>query len=155
MQTVLIAVDDTKGSLRTVEKMAELFGANFRPANLVMMYVEKIEGQSLLDDLILSESEMQTLKESLEGTPYQEKMDEKAKKVIDYFSYALAKKGLSPDKTLIREGHPAEEILKAAKEEEAELIVVGSRSKRLRNLFMGSVSREVTNNAEVSVLVVK
>ena len=154
MQTVLLAVDETKGSLQTVEKMVELF-CNFHPTNLVMVYVEKIEGKSLLDDLILSESEMQTLKESLKGSQYQEKMDEKAEKIVRYFSDVLSKKGLPPNKILIREGHPAEEILKAAKEEEAELIVIGSRSKRTHNLFMGSVSREVANNAEVSVLVVK
>ena len=154
MQTVLLAVDETKGSLQTVEKMVELF-SNCRPTNLVMVYVEKIEGKSLLDDLILSESEMQTLKESLAGSEYQKKMDEKAGKVVQYFSDALSNKGLPPNKVLIREGHPAEEILKAAKDEDAELIVVGSRSKRTRNLFMGSVSREVANNAEISVLVVK
>jgi nucleotide-binding universal stress UspA family protein len=35
------------------------------------------------------------------------------------------------------------------------MIIVGSRGKRVSHLFMGSVSREVINMAEVPVLVVK
>jgi len=37
----------------------------------------------------------------------------------------------------------------------AKMIVVGSRSKRLHNLWMGSINREVANDAEVAVLITK
>ena len=58
-------------------------------------------------------------------------------------------------KTVIRKGHPAEEILATAKEEGVDMIIIGSRGKRTTHLFMGSVSREVANNAEIPVLLVK
>ena len=58
-------------------------------------------------------------------------------------------------KTIIKEGHPADEILKTAKEEDAEMIVIGSRGKRMHTLLMGSVSREVANTAEIPVLLIK
>jgi len=37
----------------------------------------------------------------------------------------------------------------------AKMVVVGSRGKRLHNLWMGSISREVANDAEVAVLITK
>ncbi|MEW6409504.1 MAG: universal stress protein [Nitrospirota bacterium] len=46
-------------------------------------------------------------------------------------------------------------MVKTAKEEGVDMIIVGSRGKRVSHLFMGSVSREVANNAEVPVLLVK
>jgi len=91
----------------------------------------------------------------LKGTEHQEKLDRKAKKVLDYFKKALEEKGVTGVKPVIKEGHPAEEILKIAQEECAEMIVLGSRGKRLHNLFMGSVSREVANRADVSVLITR
>ncbi|MGW8161779.1 MAG: universal stress protein, partial [Desulfobulbales bacterium] len=53
------------------------------------------------------------------------------------------------------QGHPAEEILKVAQEKDVEMIIMGSRGKRLQNLWMGSISREVVNNAPMSVLIAK
>jgi nucleotide-binding universal stress UspA family protein len=108
-----------------------------------------------MDGLLLSSSETETLKESLQGTEYQAKVDQKAETVLNYFKDLLRKQGFSGIKSLVRQGHPAEEILKASQEEEAEMIVVGSRGKRLHNLWMGSISREVANNAEMAVLIAK
>jgi len=58
-------------------------------------------------------------------------------------------------RTVLRTGHPAEEILKASKEENVDMIFIGSRGHRVGRLLMGSVSREVANNAEMPVLLVK
>jgi nucleotide-binding universal stress UspA family protein len=154
MKKVLLAVDDTKGSIRAAEVLVSLF-PSMGPETVVLLYVEKMEGRSLMDEMLLSESEMKTLKESLQGTAYQEMLDKKAERIIDYFKRQLEEQGMSGIKTIIKEGHPADEILSTAKEEDVELIIVGSRRKRLHNLFMGSVSREVSNRAEIPVLVAK
>jgi len=154
MKKILVAVDNTKGSVKTVEGLLSLMETH-DPSHIILLYVQKIEGRSLMDDLLLSDSEMKTLKESLEGTEFKEYLDNKAQKIIDYFTAMMTQKGMPPAKSLIREGHPAEEILMAAKEEEVDLIAIGSRSIRLHNLFMGSVSREVANNSPVSVLLIK
>jgi nucleotide-binding universal stress UspA family protein len=154
METILVAVDDTKSSRRTVEFMAKLFPCT-RPETVLLLYVEKMMGGSLMDDMLMSDSEIETLKESLKGTEHQEKLDRKANKILDYFKKALEEQGVTGVKPVIKEGHPAEEILKIAQEECAEMIVLGSRGKRLHNLFMGSVSREVANRADVSVLITR
>ena len=53
-------------------------------------------------------------------------------------------------------GDPADEILKAAKQFEAELIVIGARSRgTVERLVLGSVSTKVMHESDCDVLVVK
>jgi nucleotide-binding universal stress UspA family protein len=154
VKNILLAVDDTKSSVRTCEILIDIMGS-CPPDNLIILYVEKIEGGSIMDDLLLSDSEMSTLKESLQGTEYQELLDQKAEKILTYFADLLAAKGFSSVIKCVREGHPAEEIMAVAREEKVDMIAMGSRGQRLHNLFMGSVSREVANKAEIPVLLLR
>jgi len=158
MNKILLAVDDTKGSLAVVEILNSLLGncaGGGIPDNIILLYVEKLEGRSVMDGLLLSTSEMETLKESLQGTEHQEKLDRQAEKVVHYFKDLLEKRGFTDVEPQIRQGHPAEEILKAAEENEVEMIIMGSRGKRLHNLWMGSISREVANSASMAVLIAR
>jgi len=154
VKKILVAVDETKGSLQAIETMASLFQCS-RPETVVLLYVEKPEGRSVMDDLILSDSEMSTLRESLQGTAYQEALDRKAQKVVAFFSEELRKRGIAGIQPLVREGHPADEILNAAEEQGAQMIILGARRPGRQNLFIGSVSREVVNRAEIPVLIAK
>jgi nucleotide-binding universal stress UspA family protein len=153
MKRILIAVDDTKGT-RDAFQMCTHVCSCIRPEAVLLVYVEKLEGRSLMDDQLLSISEMKTLKEVLEGTEYQEALDKRAQTILSFYKKALEDRGLTGIKTILRKGHPAEEILATAREEEADMIVIGSRGRRTTRLFMGSVSREVANGAEVPVLLV-
>ncbi len=68
----------------------------------------------------------------------------------------LVERGWNMDEPRVREGHPAAEILRAAGEIEAELIVVGSRGLRGgKGFLLGSVAQKVVRYATTSVLVVK
>ena len=154
MKKILVAVDDTKGTKNAFDMYTKACVC-IHPETISLVYVEKLEGRSLMDDQLLSVSEMQTLKEALEGTEYQEALDKKANAVVNYYKKRLEDSGLTGIKTVIRKGHPAEEILSAAKEEGSDLIVIGSRSRQTTHLFMGSVSREVANTSEIPVLLVK
>ena len=59
-------------------------------------------------------------------------------------------------KTLLREGHIVEEILKAARGGKFNLIVMGARGiSRIKEILMGSVSDGVTRHAPCPVLVGK
>lgn len=153
MNKVLIAVDDSKGSATATRVFLSLFPPG-RPVAPVLLYVEKIEGRSLMDEM-LGIAELSTLKEQLRGTEYQEQLDRKAQAVISFHKKTLEDGGVPTVKTVVREGHPAEEILAAAKEEEADLIIIGSRGQRLHTLLMGSVSREVANRADIPVLIAR
>jgi nucleotide-binding universal stress UspA family protein len=154
MKKVLLAVDDSKGSEKVVDRLAGLYSCS-RPETVVVLYAQKIEGRSLMDEM-LGPSEMSTLKENLQGTEHQERLDERAEKVLSRHLKALKDRGIEDGvKTVVREGHPADEILSVAREEGAEMIIIGSRGKRLHTFLMGSVSREVANRAEVSVLLAR
>ncbi|MGZ3559114.1 MAG: universal stress protein, partial [Thermodesulfobacteriota bacterium] len=54
-----------------------------------------------------------------------------------------------------RPGHPVEEILKAADEEQCSLIVLGTHGKGfLRHTFLGSVARSVLDRGRKPVFIV-
>ncbi len=70
------------------------------------------------------------------------------------------REGLSSAFTEVEErlayGHEAHEILKAARQTRADLVVVGSRGQTgLRKFFLGSVSEKVVHHAPCSVLVTR
>ena len=99
MNKILLAIDETKGSLAVVEILNSLLGGcvggGCVPKSIILLFVQKLEGRSVMDGLLLSASETETLKESLQGTEYQEQMDQKAEKVLHYFKDILEKHGFS------------------------------------------------------------
>ncbi|OGW26172.1 MAG: hypothetical protein A2X59_05150 [Nitrospirae bacterium GWC2_42_7] len=153
MKKILIAVDDTKGTKNAFAMCGEVCSC-MRPDSIVLVFVEKFEGKSLINEM-LGDAEMRTLEDVLKGSEYQDALDQKAQAILDHYKNALEKKGVTGVKTVIRKGHPADEILKAADKEKADMIILGSRGKRTTHLFMGSVSREVANRAGIPVLLVK
>jgi len=153
MKKILIAVDDTKGAKAAIPAFSQLFPC-VRPESTVLLYVERFEGRSLLTDM-LGNAEISTLKEVLEGTEYKTALDKKADAILGYYKKALEEKGVTGIKVIKKIGSPSEEILNTAKEEKADMIIIGSRGKTVGNLFMGSVSREVANKAEIPVLLVR
>ncbi|HMK53547.1 MAG TPA: universal stress protein [Methanobacteriaceae archaeon] len=58
--------------------------------------------------------------------------------------------------TQIKEGKPADEILKTIEEEDIDLVVMGASGKNALNKFiLGSVTERVTRSAKCAVLIVK
>ncbi len=154
MKKILIAVDDTKGTAHIFDKTIQICKC-MSPDEIILLYVEKLEGRSLMDEM-LGDAEMSTLKEALEGTEFKEALDRKAEKIVNHYKTLLQRTPPSPNvRTVIKTGHPAEEILKASKEEKVDMIFIGSRGHRVGRFLMGSVSREVVDHAEIPVLIVK
>jgi len=153
MKNVLVAVDDTKGSKAAAATFAKVCRC-INPERLILLHVEKLEGRSLIDEM-LGDPEMATLKEVLEGTDYKAALDKRAQRILGFYRKTMEEDGVQGVETMVRAGHPAEEIVEAARDEGADMIIVGSRGRRTSHLFMGSVSREVANMAEIPVLLVK
>jgi nucleotide-binding universal stress UspA family protein len=152
MKKVLIAVDDTRGSQAVLSVFHNLVRP---PEEVLLLHVERLEGKSLMIDM-LSESEISTLKESLEGTEYKEELDRKAEEVLSYYRKELEDGGLINVKSIIRAGIPADEILKVADAENVDLIIVGSNEKRgFDRLVAGCVSKDVERNSGVPVIIGK
>lgn len=152
MNKVLIAVDDTKGSKYVLGVFQNLVRP---PQEVLLLHVQRLQGRSLMIDM-LSDAELSTLKESLKGTEHKENLDRQTEKILNYYRKEFENAGLFNIRTIIREGIPADEILKVAEEERVDLIVVGSNGKKgLNRLITGCVSNEVERNATVPVIVEK
>jgi nucleotide-binding universal stress UspA family protein len=152
MKKILIAADDTKGSLGVLE----VFRNQVRPPEeVILVHVQRILGRSLMGDM-LGEAEIATLKESLKDTEFQEELDEKAEKVLSYYKKELENGGLFKIKTVVRAGNVTDEILKVAKEEQVDLMIMGSSGKRgLNRLITGCVTKDVEKVADIPVMVAK
>ena len=154
MDKILIAVDDTKSSKEIFSKCTQICKC-MAPEVIILLYVEKFAGRSLMADM-LGDAELGTLQDVLEGTEYKEAMDQKAEKILNFYKSAMEKRSPVPNiQTMVKGGVPAEVIVQTAKDEDVSMIIIGSRGKRVSNLFMGSVSREVANTADRPVMIVK
>lgn len=153
MKKVILAVDEGKGTEAVIKTFADLFFCA-RPETVILLYVEKIEGKSVMTEM-LGDAELSTLKEELRDTEYQEQLDRKAKAILAHYSKKLEELGVLGIQTAVREGHPADEILKETVEQAADMIIIGSRGKRVHSLLIGSVSREVSQCARIPVLIAR
>ncbi len=149
MEKVLIAVDESKGSRATIPAFRDLIR---KPRTVVLVTVQRLLGDSLVIDM-LGEPEMETLRESLKDTEYKEALDSRAQLLLAEYARELQNDGVTV-KTVVRDGPPAGEILKVAREECVDLIITGhSCSNFFSRLLKGSVSREIRKNGAVPVLV--
>jgi len=152
MQRILIAVDDTKGSLGVLD----IFRNQLRPPEeVILVHVQRILGRSLMGDM-LGEAEMATLKEAVKETEFQEELDRKSEKVLSYYKKELENGGLFKIKTVVRAGNVTEEIIKVADEEQADLMILGCNGKvGLDRLISGCVTKDVERRTNVPVMVAK
>lgn len=137
MSTILLATDGSLPALAaTVRAVAE---AKQRSATLVILRVVEQSPMTSLE--LASESAALQRPEGEDGIEY-------AKELA-----ALVR---VPTTVMVREGPVVGEIIRAAEETGAEMIVLGTSSlKRLNRLYLGSVAKSVVSQAPVSVLVVK
>ena len=152
MQKILIAADDTQGSLGVLN----VFRNQVKPPEeVILVHVQRILGRSLMGEM-LSEAEMSTLKESVKDTDFQEKLDEKAEKVLSYYKKELENSGLFKIRTVVRAGNVTEEILKVAAEEQVDLMIMGCNGKSgMDRLISGCTTKYVERQTNVPVMVAK
>ena len=151
MEKVLIAVDETQGSRSAISAFQNLIR---KPRTVVLVTVQRLLGDSLVIDM-LGSPRCRHLRESLKDTEHKEALDNKAENVLACYASELRNDGVTV-KTVIRDGPPAEEILKVAREEGVDLIVIGHSCKNFIQRFIkGSVTREIRKNGLVPFLVAK
>jgi nucleotide-binding universal stress UspA family protein len=152
MKKVLIPVDGTKGT----RHIFSVFSRMIRPAEeVILLHVEQIGGKTLMLDM-LGDAELETLKESLQETPFKERLDAQAHKILEHYKAKVEAGGHQKVRTIIREGIPAKEILKVAEDEGVDLIIMGCNGKKgLERLVSGCSTKDVERGAQVPVLVAK
>lgn len=139
--TILVAVDQSQHAKKALKTAIWL--AKSTDARLVAVHVvpppEPTEG--------IAPTMLEKLEKAYLSTG--------SKILADLAWEASTKHGFKID-PLLETGDAREKILKAARENKADMIVVGSRGMgKVKGLLLGSVSQSVLQNAGVPVLVVK
>jgi nucleotide-binding universal stress UspA family protein len=148
LMKVLIAVDSSRSSRAVLSTYAHLLR---RPDEVVLLHVQRLQGDSSMIDM-LGEAELSSLKSSLAGTEYQQRLDERATKILEHYRSRLSAPGTTV-RGVVRAGRPADEILAVAAREGVDLIILGASGKsRLDRLITGSVAGEVERLAQVPVM---
>ncbi len=94
--------------------------------------------------------------ELLVFTAYQRPKGEASAKRVLSPVVREAKKIVKSVRSVIKEGNPADAILDAAEEQDADLIVVGNKGMHGHTrFFLGNVPNRVSHNAKCNVLIVK
>ena len=82
-------------------------------------------------------------------------LEELQKAIQDFLDKSKHHLGDKTIQTLVEEGDIAESIIKTAKETHADIIVVGSHSKKwLENILMGSVTEKVLRHTTIPLFIV-
>jgi nucleotide-binding universal stress UspA family protein len=135
---ILIAVDDSAHSMKAAK-------AGFALAHDI---------KAVIGILFVIDKSREVVSADLGITPEQGKaaLLEEAEKIIA--QYIKMYDGEGEIFRFMPEGLPAEEILKIAKEWEADLIVMGAHGRSgLDRLLTGSVTRQVTRHAEIPIMI--
>ena len=134
---ILVPVDGSAYSLKAVETACDLAKAK-APSSLVLVAVA-VE-----------------IPELSEGRYIYEKLKAEAKIALDKAKEVAHKCGTVGEVLLATGASPADEIVQVAKDQQADLIVIGSRglAGKTRS-FLGSTASQVVTYSPCSVLVVK
>lgn len=141
-KTILVCSDGSEHALKAAKQAVEI--ARLHQGSLLLLHVEPCELQpyTVPWQLEIGEATMPHLsaehKANLEAT------------------IALCKDDRITYRCRHEHGHAAEQIIRVAAEEEADLIVMGSRGlSEWKALLLGSVSDHVLHHAHCSVLIVR
>jgi nucleotide-binding universal stress UspA family protein len=150
MKKVLIALDYSP----TAQKVAEVgFSmAKSMNAEVVLLHV-------ITDPVFYSTSGYSPImgfKGYMDMGPVQlESVDGLKKASLEYLDKSRQHLGDKTIKTMVKEGDFADSILETAKELHADIIVIGSHSRKwLENILMGSVTEKVLNHTSIPLVII-
>ncbi|NOZ58806.1 MAG: universal stress protein [Euryarchaeota archaeon] len=146
---VLVAFDGSNSSIKALTagiKLVKTLGGELK-----YVYVANIGDMHHHD--LLGEAQFKETLESLreEGKDIKDLLNERGWRVIEIANLCLKDSGVKAQE-IIRAGPPAEEIVNAAREEGADLLVLGVNSRQ--PVLSGDVVREVVENSPSSILAV-
>ncbi len=148
---IIIAVDDSKASEKALEHAIDL--ATDVSAEILLVSVIP---HSFIPAFSLPTAPTPSINANATIT-FLESSRIHYKKVISKFLKRIQR--INPNLKIsakIVEGNPADEIIKIAKDENSDLIIVGNKNHSgIHKFFLGSVSDDVIHSSEIPVLVVK
>lgn len=141
---VLIAVDGSPPSTNALRTFASQFGALKEKLSVTILNVVSIFG---IWKFVAPVEFIASIEDNLNMA---------AETILADADKTLSEYKLTPTNMVIRSGDAGNEIIKAANDIEADLIVVGARSRSgVEQIFLGSVSHKLSMHAPCSTIVVK
>ncbi len=150
---ILVCTDGSQHSKKALEKAAILAeGCNVDEVGIIHVYDESVNLSALPrgEAYAPTEEDMKNFKTILEENK------KEANKILEDAQDYLERKNIKA-RTILKEGRPADTIVKTASEDGFDTIVIGSRGRSgLQKIFLGSVSSAVVQESKnCSVLTVK
>ncbi|BDQ31747.1 hypothetical protein NZNM25_18870 [Nitrosopumilus zosterae] len=134
---ILVPLDGSKYSEKALIHACEM-AKNYQSRLILVYVVEKSIPINLLD-----------------RKEYLEILRKFGNKVLTKGKETATKRGVD-SKIVMKEGNVSSEIIKLAKKEQCNMIIVGSKGLgSAARLFLGSVSNKLANNSTCSILIVK
>ena len=140
---ILVALDGSEYSVKALEFAIDL--------------AKKYQSQLILVHVVLRQIYAINPPEAgiLAGTAIVRELEAEGKAILAKGEETVKTQGL-PVIVRLRQGVPAEELLRAAAEEKADLIVLGSRGlSQVKAFLLGSVSDKVSHHAKCPTLIVR
>lgn len=139
MKTILVAVDFSEASFNALSYAAYLANA----FNSTLVVVHAYTGTEAIDDIPIDE----VLKTS-------EDIEKANLQYLQAQMYGIIRRYTVKIKGIVRKGRPVQVIKKIAKEEQASLIVMGTKGKGKSNSIFGSTTVSMIGKAELPMIVV-
>jgi nucleotide-binding universal stress UspA family protein len=160
VQNILVPIDysgDSQGALQWGASLAEKYGGKLLLLHVIPKAVEEVfpEGGAFVSPTS-SFSEVKTPDtQSFRRQPLIIDLVDTAHTALHDFADQHLK-DIAPVQVQVAVGRPAEEILRVAREEKSDLIVMGTHGRTgVRHLLLGSVAEAVTRHAPCPVFTVR
>ena len=150
MTHVLVATDGSEQSLKAARYLRDLFGTAPEKISVIAV-VRPLAAVPFASDFGEEKHAAQQAEMDPTGYSFQEAAREAVKRVAAELSGTDAQVD-----TMVRGGDPADQIVRAADELEADLVVIGGRGKgAMQAIVLGSVAYRVLHHAPCPVLVTR
>jgi len=152
MGKLLVAVDGSEPSKRAINLAFDL-AKKFNSKVYVLHVIDSRAANDLsMPELNLFSKPGEEFSISREENEFVDKVCEQ---LLDPAEKILAKAGIDVE-TVCASGHPADQILDAAKKYKVDAVIMGNRGRGMfSKAMMGSVSSKVCNHAETTCITVK
>lgn len=159
IRNIVVPVDGSDNAERALElatDIGEKYGASISLLHVLLTGLEPLQATRLARKAGVPDHQLSLHGSYVDTSRQREVLEQIGNKLLEQAKARVEAAGVADVDTTMRQGPTARNILKFAKEKEADLIVMGSRGLGdISGLLLGSVSHRVQHLAKCTVITVK